>query len=141
MIISHAELLYYLRYNKCTGQFQWRRTVKHKHKGKPAGRRDTLGYIEISFRGKRYKGHRLAWFYMTGSMPKEDVEHKNLIKHDNKWKNLRLTDDFLNQANTRLRKNNTSGFKGVTKRSNGRWRVRVGSHNKQFHLGDFDDPT
>jgi len=140
MKLTHKYLLGALWYNKRTGHFKWKRNSPRRKRGDVAGSLHTHGYIHIKILNREYKGHRLAWFYVTGIMPEEDVEHKNLIKHDNKWKNLRLADDFLNQANTRLRINNTSGFKGVTRRPNGKWRVRVGSHNKRFHLGDFDDP-
>jgi hypothetical protein len=141
MNIPHNELLSFLKYNKTTGMFHWRKNSRHKWRGMRAGSVDFNGYVVIRFNRKLYKGHRLAWFYVTGAMPSEDVEHKNLKKHDNRWRNLRLADDFLNQANTPRRKDNTSGFKSVTRRgTDGKWRVRIQSRGKRIHLGDFDDP-
>jgi len=55
--------------------------------------------------------------------------------------NLRKADDFLNQANTGLRRDNTSGFKGVTLRARGSiWRVRITVYGKRLHLADVATP-
>lgn len=39
-----------------------------------------------------------------------------------------------------LRSNNTSGYKGVTQRKNGKWHSQIQVHDKRLHLGDFHTP-
>jgi len=47
------------------------------------------GYLVVTFGGKQYKAHCLAWLQMTGSWPVGPIEHVNRIKTDNRWVNLR----------------------------------------------------
>jgi hypothetical protein len=51
--------------------------------------------------------------------------------------NLRETNDTLNVANRTLNKDNTSGFKGVLRMPNGRWRAKIGIAGKRVHIGYF----
>ena len=62
--------------------------------------------------GSRYYLHRLAFLYMTGSIP-DIIDHKNRIKYDNRWDNLISGDSSLNHRNMPLQSNNTSGTTGV----------------------------
>jgi hypothetical protein len=97
------------------------------------------GYVHIKIDGHAYKAHRLAWFYMTGVWPAEDVEHKDRNKSNNRWKNLRLSDDSKNQANTSRRSDNTSGFKSVHfRKDSGKYRARLQVRGKRLALGCFD---
>jgi hypothetical protein len=71
------------------------------------------GYVYITIKRKTYLAHRLAWLYMTGKWPLKDVDHKNRVRQDNSWANLRSASRSQNNANARLAKSNTSGVKGV----------------------------
>ena len=51
------------------------------------------GYRIINIDGIEYYAHDLAFLYMTGEVPKGEVEHINGIKDDDSWKNLRLKTD------------------------------------------------
>lgn len=84
--------------------------------------------------------HRLAWFYAYGVWPQDQIDHRNGIRSDNRICNLREATNSLNKANERRRTDNTSGFKGVHRRENGRWRARIGVGNRRLALGDFDTP-
>lgn len=85
---------------------------------------------------KAYAAHRLAYLYMTGAFPPEQVDHKNLIKSDNRWDNLRLATGSQNAANRPVRSQSKSGVKGV-------WNVRdkfvsvININGKQKYLGTF----
>ena len=59
--------------------------------------------------------------------------------HDNRKLNLRLADRSKNNMNTSIRKDNTSGVKGVnwSNRPNG-WRVRIQVNKKRVDLGIYD---
>lgn len=70
------------------------------------------------------------------------VDHINGDGLDNRRANLRPASHGQNMANKRTYKNNTSGFKGVTRNTGtGRpWRAAIRADNKRRHLGYFDTP-
>ena len=99
------------------------------------------GYVSIRLNGKRYAGHRLAWLYMTGKWPKTPLDHINAISSDNRWENLREADGSQNQANKRLSRQNTSGFKGVSWREDGaKWVAQIRVRGRCIYLGRFNTP-
>lgn len=65
------------------------------------------------------------------------VDHIDNDKLNNTRSNLRLCTQSQNQANRRLHKNNTSGYKGVTRRGS-RWHARIEVNGKSIHLGYHD---
>ena len=131
-----------LHYDPDTGKFRWRVSVSANRKsGDEAGdQKKDSGYILIGIDGHRYRAHRLAWLYMTGEWPEDQIDHRDNVRHHNWWSNLRLADNQKNQANSRRPKNNTSGFKGVYL-YRGRWRAKINPDRRQIHLGTFDDPS
>lgn len=76
--------------------------------------RNPCSYIVIGLSEKLYRAHRLAWLYVYGDWPSEDVDHINLDTTDNRIENLRLSLDKLNHRNRSRYKNNTSGISGVS---------------------------
>ena len=90
--------------------------------------------------GKRYRGNKLAWFYMTGEWPMLIVDHKNRISDDDRWKNLRLATGEQNNANAKIRSHNRVGLKGVQKHRK-RWRALIGSNENRIVIGSFDCPA
>lgn len=106
--------------------------------GQPCGRIDSRGYRIVWIARRPYRAHRLAWLYMTGDWPQQEVDHKNLVKDDNRWANLRLATTAENQRNTGLRRDNTSGLKGACWiRSTGSWQSYIRVNGRQLHLGYF----
>ena len=113
--MNQQELKSLLHYDPPTGVFRWRfgRKNGQTQPWSEAGCYNSYGYRVIMVNRKPYPAHRLAWLYMTGEMPDKQVDHKNLIRNDNRWDNLRNADVSQNQWNTSLRSTNTSGIKGV----------------------------
>lgn len=72
------------------------------------------GYIRYRVDGIDILAHRLAFLCMTGKLPTSEVDHKNGIRHDNRWCNLRDVDHTTNMQNCKKYSNNTSGHVGVT---------------------------
>lgn len=104
----------FLQYNPKTGIFNWRKTpVNQVNAGDEAGWLEAKGYRRICVDGGRYLAHRLAWLYMTGEWPNDQIDHINMLKDDNRWSNLRSANNSQNQGNTFKRNHNTSGHKGV----------------------------
>lgn len=130
-----------LHYNPRTGIFiRLQNTATVRTKGKIAGWKDSsTGYIKISIDDKAYYSHRLAWLYMIGEWPEFEVDHVNGKVDDNRWKNIRLATHAENLRNrTKLNKNNTSGFYGVSlfKRDK-TWKAQITVNNKVRYLRYF----
>lgn len=138
-MITQEKLKELLHYDQETGIFTWKiKACKRMFPGDIAG---TLskGYIKIYIEYKQYKAHQLAWLYVYGEYPKKSIDHINLDKTDNKISNLRIADKFQNAANRGIMKNNTSGYKGVTKHRN-KWRAQINHLKKRYNIGYFDTP-
>lgn len=67
-----------------------------------------------------------------------NVDHVDGDKLNNRRKNLRICTHLENMKNTRLKKSNTTGLKGVSKTASGRWRARITVNSKEIRLGVFD---
>ena len=68
------------------------------------------------------------------------VDHINGNKLDNRQSNLRLATNSQNQANTNKRRDNTSGYKGITfYPRNNKWGARLQVNGIRKWLGLFDD--
>ena len=115
-----------LHYDQNTGSFTWNILAGNRLPvGTKAGCIDGgSGYVVIRIDGANYLAHRLAFIWMLGYAP-QMVDHRNKIKTDNSWVNLRETNYVLNAQNTGVRRNNVLGVKGVTITPAGTYHVRV----------------
>jgi hypothetical protein len=140
LILTQKELKKYLNYNPKTGVFLWKCSRGHRMKGDIAGCRATVGYWQIMLHKKYYLAHRLAWLYMTGSMPKHHIDHIDMDKLNNKISNLREATSKENAMNRTCAKNSKSGRKGVSwNKASGKWMVFIKLDGKNRNLGSFDD--
>ena len=121
-----------LVYCQDTGLFRWR-----AYGGVPAGSDSGDGYIRIGVDGRLYFAQRLAWLYVNGQWPENDVDHINGQRADNRLCNLRRATRSQNNINAVRPKDNTSGYKGVMA-SRGKWLARIGVNRKKVFLGRFD---
>ena len=95
------------------------------------------GYLQMNFEGRPYVVHRLIFLYVTGEFPKEDVDHINGDRLDNRFENLRLVSRQDNLRNQGLRNDNTSGHMGVSHdKSRGLFHAYIGvGKGKRRSLG------
>lgn len=136
------ELLYY---NQITGVFTWKARPKQRpqwnarYAGAKAGSLDTNGYLRITINGSRYSAHRLAWFYVNGVWPENEIDHIDRDKTNNRISNLRDVDKSENQQNKiAAQRNSRTGFLGVhycRKREN--FVAKIMINKKRFHIGYF----
>ena len=141
---THSELLALLHYDSTTGKFTLLKSRARRKKGMEPGtvRRD--GYRAIMIKGKWYKAHRLAWLYVYGEFPVGALDHINRDKLDNRISNLRLANDSQNNFNMPLRKDNSSGHRGVRELPAGprkpykRYVTEIYKDGKKTTLGTFD---
>jgi hypothetical protein len=139
MSVAHEQLKELLRYDPETGQFT-RLVDRGKYRAGSVAGAQIDRYLRISIGGKWYRAHRLAWFYMTGEWPSETVDHENRDPLDNRWANLRLASVKQQQQNRGVRRDNTSGHKGVMRHKNGRFYARVTIDGKKVGIGGFETP-
>jgi hypothetical protein len=133
-IPENARIL--LEYNPETGIFTRRITVGSFKAGEIAGSVRSDGYRQISIDDCLYLASRLAMYFVTGEDPGDVIDHKNRVRDDNRFNNLRKADKSHNGANSNLNSNNTSGFKGVTW-VGGRWKAQIKVNGINKHLGYY----
>lgn len=139
-MISHSDLLKILQYDPETGHFFWK--ISHPkgrvEAGQKAGTIGSHGYVIITIDARKYRAHRLAWFYITGEWPTCFIDHKDTNRTNNSWSNLRLATQSQNIANSRIAKNNASGRKGVYWHgASGKWSASIMYQGKPQYLGLF----
>lgn len=77
---------------------------------------------------------------MTGNFPDGDIDHINRVRNDNRWSNLRECTQSQNSANTGVRVDNTSGYKGVVwLKKRYKWKAQIMVKQKQIYLGQYND--
>lgn len=133
-IITQQRLKEVLDYDPDSGVFTWK--IAHARARDRAGGTHTNeeGYRRIKIDGQLHREHRLAWLYIHGEMPEGLIDHVNGIRSDNRACNLRLANKSLNAGNSRRRKNNSTGTKGVGRLPYGKWCAKLAGK----HLGSFD---
>lgn len=141
--ITAERLRELLEYNPETGIFRWLVSRGNQIKsGSVAGSINAAGYVDIRVDGHRYYGHRLAWFYVNGTWPNKDIDHRHHVTSDNRIDKLRDVPRLINQQNQNTpHRNGTSGFLGVSwAKRDKRWTAQIGMMGKIVHLGSFDTP-
>lgn len=84
--------------------------------------------------------HFLMHRIIMRAQPGEFIDHKDLNTLDNRKTNLRRCSKGQNSMNARKRKDNTSGFKGVSKTYDGKWRATIQINGRAKHIGRFETP-
>ena len=127
------------------GRLYWR-----ENRGKRTKAGDMAGTITRNKSGdkwrrlghqyKIYEEHRIIFLMHHGYLP-EQIDHIDGNGINNDIENLRAATRSQNLQNTGKKKNNKSGFKGVSwhKKSN-KWRAQITSDRKDHYLGLFDTP-
>lgn len=128
-----------LDYDPLTGIFTWRvRTSNRVQVGDQAGVVSDNGYIFLLVDNDKVLAHRLAWFYVYGVWPKNQIDHIDRNRASNALANLREATMSENAANGVLRSNNKSGYRGVSwDKRRSKWVARIVKEYKQHVLGYF----
>lgn len=136
-MLTQDRLKELLNYDPLTGIFSWRVSPNgYVPAGAEAGSVANNGYVRIGWGKKYIVAHRAAWLMFYGELPPERIDHINRNKSDNRISNLRLLSHAENLQNAKLRRDNTSGVKGVHS-ERGRWRASISVDNKTINLGSF----
>lgn len=111
---------------------QWKWYSSHSRMGNYYARRDEI----VGDITRRVFMHRV----IAGAVSGQYVDHINHVTLDNRRSNLRKGTQSQNMGNLKMRKANTSGFKGVCwnkKRQKWQANVRIGRRNTT--IGKFDN--
>ena len=124
--MTQAIVQEYLDYDPKTGHMTWR-TKKHSSKvivGKRAGSISTSNRHRIlKLLGTVYAEHRLIWLHYYGKWPNAHIDHINHDEQDNSIKNLQDVTQRVNNMNSSLRVDNSTGQVGV-------WINKLNTHKK-----------
>lgn len=136
----------YLKYDETSPSgLRWIKKICNKiNIGDHAGTLDNRNYYKTQFAGKNFLNHRIIYFLHHGYCP-EIIDHVDNVRTNNRIDNLREASISDNNCNTRIQSNNTSGHKGVSIYSSGKyqyWRVLIMKNrklviNKYFPLSEF----
>lgn len=140
MILTQTSIKEVLDYNPLTGEFRWRKTVSRTRAGSVAGKPTKNGYRVIGIGRRHFLSHRLAWLYVHGKWPREQIDHINGNRSDNRIENLREASHSENCQHLRAarRDNKSCGLLGATwcKRDK-RWLAGITVNNKRKYIGSF----
>lgn len=138
-MITQKRIKELLSYNQDTGIFIWKESLGNRAiVGNIAGSDKPSGYRQIKIDTIPYLSHRLAWLYVYGYLPENHIDHINRDKSDNRIKNLREVSRSCNIRNSKIRKDNKSGIKGVTLHPVGKWVSRISTKHKTKTIGYYD---
>lgn len=137
-MLTQERLKELLHYDEETGVFTRKEKIGRYLKGAVSGAKHNKGYIQITIDNENYLAHRVAWMYVYGEFPKNQIDHINRIKTDNSIKNLRDVDASTNHHNIGIRSHNTSGVTGVVWDSRSKkWKAQIILKNKRYLIGTF----
>lgn len=133
--ISWTDLRALVNYDHQTGIFTWAKAIGGNTKvGKELGL-EYKGRWRMGIRGIFYIRSRLAWFYMTGKWPVDQIDHKDRNSLNDRFENLREATKWQNLSN-RSKYRGKSKYRGVIPYRNG-WRANIGHKGPLRYLGDF----
>lgn len=116
----------------------WNNRFAGKEAGSVSKYGKLKGYRLISIYSRPYLAHHIIWLIVHGFWP-EQIDHKLGIENGDAIKNLRLATSAQNTQNSRIRSDNTSGFKGVSWTvKNRKWRAIITVEGRRISLGLFN---
>jgi len=130
-----------VNYDASSGVFT-RLTASPGHRvGEEMGWVNRNGYCRTRIGNQTYSLHRMAWAYVYGRWPADQIDHINGDRSDNRIENLREANAYENGQNLKKKKHNKSGFIGVTwHKKQKMWCAQIMYMRHQNHLGFFDSP-
>jgi hypothetical protein len=136
-LLTHARLLEVAVYNRRTGLFTARITRGGIRAGTVLGSLDANGYRRIMIDRRRFMAHRLAWFYVKRVWPRDELDHRDENKDNNRFRNLREATCAQNHAAAH-RKPGRARLRGAHwSARDGSWQSSIGVSGRKVHLGRF----
>lgn len=139
-VLTQKYLKEVLSYSEETGVFTWAKRKGHAMPGDVAGTNFGQGYIGVQIDGRRYQAHRLAWLYVFGAWPNNEIDHIDGVRNNNAIANLR---DVTHRQNIQNKRKATSGSRSGLigahfKKYKNKWSSCIACSGKRIHIGYFD---
>lgn len=145
-----------LRYEPETGRLFWllrtadmfvatkARTAAHecaRWNARYAGREafttvNSKGYLKGEIFDRAYLAHRVIWCLVRGVWPSAMLDHRDTVRTNNRFQNLREATRDQNARNRRSQ-GGTSQFLGVHRHGR-KWQAAIRSHGSKTYLGSFN---
>ena len=128
-------------YDRATGIFRWKINKSITAlAGQITGCKSTYGYLVIRIDDVLYQCSRLAWLYVTGEWPKNDIDHKDGNTSNNRFDNLRDVTRSVNLENRRRAMPvNKTRLLGVSVKRK-KFSANIQINKKHFYIGTYDTP-
>lgn len=140
-----------LRYEPETGKLYWKSrgekwfsskrsfsTWNSRFSGQEAFTAQSCGALHGCVLGVYILAHRAAWAIHYGKWPKDQIDHINHDRKDNRIENLREASASENGKNRRSRPNASSKYLGVCfDEKRNKWRAEITDMYKKKSLGRF----
>lgn len=134
--LTQARLRAALSYCPDTGAFGYRERRQGMRGDEAGSIEPRTGYRRLMVDGEKHFAHRLAFLWMIGAWPAQEVDHINGVPGDNRWSNLREATRGENRCNTRKSRGKSTGFKGVSFKKNG-FEASIRKDLRSYYLGRF----
>lgn len=139
--LTAERVRFLFNYNPVTGEMTWRNPTSHNiHVGERVAETPfPNGCRYVAVDRERHLLHRVAWLFVHGSLPDENIKAKNGNYADIRIANLEPQSFADTIRNAKTRSTNTSGVKGVSwDKTKNKWQATITQDYKQVHLGRYD---
>lgn len=138
--LTKKEVRYLFDYNAKTGELIRKVQTSNRVKiGDVVGSINSRGYLQVRINNRLRTVHRIVFLWHYGTMPKDQIDHINQTKTDNRIENLRDVTNTVNSMNSSLSSRNRSGFNGVHWNARlKKWNAAITVNYKRISLGWFD---
>lgn len=138
--LTQARASELLSYDRDTGILRWKVTLGSRAiAGNVAGSLNKKsGYLTVRLDKRNYHAHRVIWLMETSEWPFQ-IDHRNRIRHENWWDNLRPTCDALNRQNVeKARSDSATGVQGVSiDKRTGLLMSKIKLDGRSIYLGSY----
>jgi hypothetical protein len=136
MELTYKEVNEILRLDLETGKLYWKVNKPGRQLHKEAGHCDKTGYRRICINYKMVLAHRIFFLLTYGRWPYPVCDHIDRNPRNNKPTNLRECHHGDNMINSAVRRDNTTGAKGLYMNPlTSKWEVR----KRGKHIGAYYD--
>lgn len=150
MALTKEYLAECFEYDATTGDLIWKERPRdhfntdavHKmwntrFSGTHAGSRSEKGYLRVLIDMRAYMAHRIIWLLVYATWPRDQIDHKDGDRANNKLDNLREASPSENQRNRKKDSYTTGEYKGVRQLRSGRFIARIVVDGRRLCSGTF----
>ena len=132
-LLTAERLREVLNYDPETGLFRWLKKLADRTRlNAVAGSKTEHGHCVIRIDGRVYSCHRLAWLYVHGRWPSDQIDHINWVRDDTRIANLRECSNAENNQNRR-------GIGVSFNKRRSKWKAEICVNYHRIFLGEFRD--